>query len=34
MTGSVFLNHAAQSICKQFFKLGHSCTFSGIAAAK
>ena len=30
MTGSVFLNNAAQSIRK----LGHSCTFSGIGAAK
>ena len=34
MTGSVFLNHAAQSIRMQFFKLGHSCILSGIGAAK
>ena len=34
MTGSVFWDNAAQSICMQFFKLGHSCTFSGIGAAK
>ena len=34
MTGCVFLNKAAQSICKQFFPLGHSCTLSGIGAAK
>lgn len=34
MTGSVFLNCKKRSIRMQFFKLGHSCTFSGIGASE